>query len=574
MRASLRSILLLGIASAVLSACGSERQTVPDGSAAFCEPALARVDSFMASIPTKELGEDQYGGTAVVATVSELDVGMNGFAPIETGASQHQMFINLMTLIQYDEDLDPVPYLARSWEIDPDLMGVTFHLRDDVFWHDGEPTTAYDVAFTFLRASNPRTGYPNQGFFEYYRKGEAGVEVVDSFTVRFNLERPHADFMDPWRTVSIMPEHLLGEVPPEELSRHPFGTVCPVGNGPFRFLSHTPGDRWVFEANPAFPEGLGGRPYLDRYVYRTITENATLLAELLTGGIDVYISLLPEHVERVRQEEGLRVLSFVHRSVFFAGWNSRVPKLSDARVRRALTLGVNRQQMLDGIRNGAGLVANTGVPRTHWAYNPALADSLPFDPDQARSLLEEAGWTDRNGDGIREDAQGEPLTIELLVNPNQEREEAAEIMQAQLGDIGVDLRIRLTEMSALVDAILSPERPFEGFLISWEAEFRLDERDLFHSETVDGPYAFSGIQDKELDRYLDSLQLIPDRKEARKMWWDYQNRLVELQPYTFLYYPDRQHGLNTRLRNVEMDTRGEWLNVREWWIAPEDRRGS
>lgn len=563
------ALLLL---SAALAGCGSEQGGErAEATRAFCDPVLARVDSFMATFPEHGTASNRYGGTAVLATVSELNVGMNGFAPIETGASQHQMFVNLMTLIQYDEALEPVPYLAESWDVDPDLTHVTFHLRDDVFWHDGVRTTAQDVAFTFLRASDPETGYPNAAFFHYYLPGEEGVDVLDSLTVRFNLERPHADFMDPWRTVAIMPEHLLGGVPAGELIRHPFGTVCPVGNGPFRFVAHDPGDRWVFQANPAFPEALGGRPYLDRYVYRTITENSTLLAELLTGGIDGYISLLPEHAREVRRREGVRVVSFPYRSVFFAAWNVRLPKLADSRVRRALTLGLNRRQILEGVRYGAGEVANTGVPRTHWAHDPTLADSLRYDPARSRILLKEAGWVDRDRDGIRENAGGEPLELELLFNPNQERQEVAEIMQAQLREVGVDLRLRLAEMSALVEAITSPQRNFEGFLISWEAEFRLDERDLFHSEAVDGAFAFSGIQDPELDRYLDTLQLIPDREEAKNLWRSYQNRLVQLQPFTFLYYPDRQHGLSIRLRDVEMDVRGEWQNIREWWIAPEDR---
>ena len=109
-------------------------------------------------------------------------------------------------------------------------------------------------------------------------------------------------------------------------------------------------------------------------------------------------------------------------------------------------------------------------------------------------------------------------------------------------------------------------------MIAWESEFRLDERDLFHSQAVNGPYAFSGIQDSILDRYLDTLQLVTDREEAKPLWREYQLRLMELHPYTFLYSYYRQNGVNRRLRGVRMDVRGDWQNIREWWIAPEDRR--
>jgi peptide/nickel transport system substrate-binding protein len=558
----------------VMGGCADAPKGAPTAAAdSFCGPALARVEAFMSSFHGPPPEGERYGGTVVAATVSELEVGMNGFAPIETGASQHQMFVNLMTLVQYDEDLEPVPYLAKSWEISRDLTELTFTLRDDVFWHDGEPTTARDVAFTFRRASDPETGFPNPGFFRHYLPGEGGVEVLDDFTVRFHFTRPHAEFMDPWRAVAVMPEHLLGDVPPSELAQHPFGTLCPVGNGPFRFLDHLPGDRWVFEANPWFPRELGGRPYLDRYVYRTIPENSTLQAELLTGGIDVYVSVTPESAERIRGEDHLELRSYPSRSVLFAGWNSRVSELSDPVVRRALTLGTNRRQILEGVRYGWGDVANTGVPPTHWAYDPSLEDSLSYDPAGARRLLQAAGWSDRDGDGIRENAEGEPLTIELIVNPNQERREVAEIMQAQLREVGVALQPRVVEMAVLVSRVASPERDFQGVLLSWEGEFRLDDRDLFHSEAADvGGYGFSGIQDAELDRYLDTLQLIPTREEAGPVWQAYQARLLRLQPFTYLYAYHRQNGLNRRLENVTMDVRGDWQNIREWWISSGEGR--
>jgi peptide/nickel transport system substrate-binding protein len=559
----------LVIAFLVLSACADARQREID---AFCEPALARVDSFFSTFEGEEPRGEKYGGTVVVGAVADLRGGMNGFDASQAASSQHQMFVNLMTLIQYDEDLQPVPYLARSWEVSEDLTDLTFFLRDDVFWHDGEPTTAYDVEFTFLRDTDPATNYANSAFFQYYRPGSEGVDVVDSFTVRFHLEHPHMDFLDPWRTVGIMPRHLLEDVPPAELGQHPFGTICPVGNGPFRFLSHEPGAQWVFAANPAFPEGLGGRPFLDRYVFRVIEEAPTLLAEIQTGNVDVYLGLLPHYADAVKEDPDLRLISFPYRGVFFAGWNGRISKLSDSRVRRALTLGTNRRQILEGMRGGMGTVVNTGVPTTHWAYDPSLADSLQYDPDLARALLADAGWEDRDGDGIREDAQGTPLSIELLYNPNQERQEVAEIMQAQLREVGVDLQPQGMDMNTLLSTIFSPERPFEGFLMTWEAEFRLDERDLFHSEAVDGPYAFAGIRDSLMDRYLDTLQLVTDREAAFPLWTEYQLRQIALHPYTFLYAPDRQSAVNRRVQGVVMDVRGDWQNIRQWWIAPGDRR--
>jgi peptide/nickel transport system substrate-binding protein len=307
-------------------------------------------------------------------------------------------------------------------------------------------------------------------------------------------------------------------------------------------------------------------------VFRTIRENSTLLAELLTGNVDLYVSLAPEQVQQVLESPALEFLSFPYRSVFFVAWNGRVPKLSDARVRKALTVGTNRRQILEGLRGGRGVLINTGVPPTHWAFEPALSDSFPHDPDRARSLLSEAGWDDRDGNGVRENAQGEPLEIEVIYNTNLERQEIAEIMQAQLREVGVDLQPREMDDGAWVRTITAPEREFEGTVVSFETEFRLDERGLFHSDGIDGAYAFSGTSNPTLDRYLDTLQLITDREEALPYWHAYQEAFVQEHPYTFLFSAHRLEGVNRRLRGAVFDPRGEWATIREWWIAPEDRR--
>ncbi len=566
------ALVLVGL-GAGLASCGEGGPRVgesPTGD--FCETALARVDSFMGTFEGLMPAGERYGGTAVVGAVGEMPGGMNAFVTAEATAAQHQLFVNLMTLIQVDENLQPTPYLARSWEVSDDFTELTFHLRDDVFWHDGERTTAYDVEFTYLRVTDPATAFPNAAFWTHYVKGPDGVEVVDSFTVRLHIEQPHAEFLMPWQGVAIMPRHLLQDVPAEEIPDHPFGSTCPVGNGPFRFVSHTTGDRWVFAANPAFPQELGGRPYLDRYVYRVIPEQATLLAELLTGRIDLYVSALPDHMDQIREADDLRAVSFPFRSIFFVGWNARRPQLADARVRRAIALATPRSRILEALHQGMGRLANTGIPPMHFAFDPGLGDSLSFDPERARSLLEEAGWSDRDGDGVRESADGAPLEIGLKYNPNRERQELAEIMQASLAEVGIAATPDPVEFSTLVGQVTDPaQRDFDGVVLSLEIGLRVDETDLFHSSRIDAPLGFAGMQDEVLDRLLDTLPLIPDRDRALPLWSEYQHRILQLQPLTVLYFPNRLAGVNRRLQNVEMDLRGDWVGAGRWWIPRSER---
>ena len=559
-------------AALALTACGGGDDELRslEGLPGFCQEVLPQVGAYLSQFeqPTGE----RYGGTAVVGTIGEMPDGMNALVSSDYSSSQHQSFVHLMTLIDFDRDLNPRPYLAESWEFNEADQGLTFRLRDDVYWHDGTPTSAYDVEFTYLKATDPETAFPNAAFWTHYVQGPTGVEVLDSLTVRF-LVAPHAEYLDPWRATAIMPRHLLEGTPSAELRQHPFGSRCPVGNGPFVFESHQADASWSFVRNPAFPEGLGGPPYLDRYVYRIIPEQTTLLAELLTETVDFYVAPGPDQTRQIEAADALELRAFPFRSYDLVGWNARRPQLSDPRVRQALTLGTNREEIVQAIRQGYGEVANAGVPPFHWAFFDGIRDSLQYDPDRAGSLLDEAGWTDRDGDGVRENANGEPLEISIKYNlGNQQREDIAQIMQAQLQPLGVSVTPQVVEWGTLLNQINTPEiRDFDGVVIGWVTEFRLDDHDLFHSEEVDQPFGWSGTEDRELDRLIDTLQLVVDREEAMPLWQEYQYRLIQVQPYTYLYHLERLAGLNRRLRNVELDARGEWTNIRNWWIPAELR---
>ena len=566
----MRRLATLGLATA-LFACGGDarEETYAVAGDPFCQQVMPRVEAFLARArqehPTP--GDPRYGGRLVAATIGELRDGMMVLTTTDHGSTQHQQFVNLMPLLDLDENFAPRPYLAESWEVNDSITEIVFHLRRDVFWHDGEPTTARDVAFTYVRATDPATLFPNAAYWTYYIPGEAGVEVVDDYTVKVRL-RPHADFLDPWRTLAILPEHLLKDVSPEALREHPYGSRCPVGNGPFVFREHRDQDRWVFTANPAFPEALGGRPFLDTYVYRIVPDQTTLLNELLAGSVDVYVAPRPDQAPQILDTPGLRLIHAPFRDFVFVGWNSRRSQLADARVRRAITMSANRQQIVDALLGGYGRVANSTLLPVHWAHDPAQPYALPFDPDGARKLLEEAGWTDRDGDGLRENAAGVRLEIELLYNQgNQARKRIAEILQVELRDVGIAVTPRVLEWDALIDVINARERNFDGVVVAWVGEFRVDDSGLFHSRHVDGPNAYSGTRNPELDRLLDTLGLITDREAARPLWARYEQALAEEQPYTFLYFLDRLMGVRDNVQNLMLDARGEWVNVKDWWIT-------
>jgi len=562
-----------GLAVALLAAgCGDgtpgERSV--RGMPAFCQEVMSAVDAWVAGFEAP-VGE-RYGGTVVVGSIGEIADGMNGLVSSDYTANQHQLFVNLMSLIRLDANYEPEPYLAESWSFNEAGTELTFRLNEGIHWHDGTPTTAHDVAFTYRRAIDPATAFPNSAFWTNYVRSDDGVEVLDDYTVRFHLQ-PHAEPLDPWRSTPILPEHLLGDVPPSELRQHPYGTRCPVGNGPFVFAQHRQDESWTFIRNPGFPEVVGGPPYLERYVYRVIPEQTTLLTELLTENLDYYVAPGPDQVPQIQAASGVEFRDFLFRNYVFVGWNSRRPQLADARVRRALTLGTNRDEIIEALLRGYGQVANSGVPPFHYAYYEGIQDSLRYNPDEARRLLDEAGWSQIGADGIRSHTDGTRMEIRIKYNQgNQQRQDMAEIMQSQLRQIGVAVRPQVVEWATLISQINDVDtRDFDGVVMGWVTEFKVDDHDLFHSSKVDTPYGWSGTRNPALDVLLDTLQLITDREEALPLWREYQYEVIREQPYTFLFYPQRLAGLNTRLRDVELDVRGEWVNIHEWWIPAEAR---
>lgn len=502
-----------------------------------------------------------YGGTAVIAGPGDLD-NANSLVATQRYTQELLREALFLPLVRYDSALDYAPALARSWEMLADT-GVILHLRDDVRWHDGQRTTAEDVAFTFTRAKDPRTGFPNIEFFERW----SGIEVIDSFTVRFTFE-PHAEALAGLPFMPIMPRHALDTVPPDRMAQTPFNRA-PIGNGPFRFVEYRANDRWVFEANPDFPEELGGRPYLDRLVWRVIPDGTAQATEGRTGNADVLLAPRAEDFAALDAHPQLRGAVRDSRQYGMIAWNGRRPPLNDARVRRALTTAIDRQQIIAALRQGHGQVALGPIGPFHWAFNERVQPP-PFSPDTARALLHQAGIQDRDGNGILETPAGRDFEIELKYQSGSGMNtDLAQLVQANLSAIGVRTRLRPLDFNVLVRDLTTPDRNFDAVIIGWESDIRLNVRDLFHTDAMAGPYQFASYSNPEVDSIIDAVALETDRDRAGPLLERFQEIMRDEQPWSFLYYYPDLYVISERLRGVEMDIRSPFITVGKWWIPRE-----
>ncbi|MCI0437492.1 MAG: ABC transporter substrate-binding protein [Gemmatimonadetes bacterium] len=498
------------------------------------------------------------GGTLVIAGPTDLDHA-NPLVSADGWAQEINRFLLFLPLVRFGPDLDIQPWLARSWTLHGDTA-VTFVLRRDVLWHDGRRTSARDVEFTFAAATDTAIAHPSAGYFTDW----ISVEAVDSFTVHARF-RPHADPLAGVALLPIAPAHLLDTIPPAQLRAAAFNRA-PIGNGPFRFASQLPGDRWVFEANADFPPGLGGRPHLDRIVWRVIPDRQAQLTELLTDNAHVVLIPPAERFVELASRDGLHGYVRPTFKYAFIGWNGLRAPFSDARVRRGLTMAIDRAEILGALRSGHGTLAAAPVHPNHWAYDPAL-EAIPFDSGAARALLARAGLTDRDGDGTLEHADGSPFRFELEFQASNDfNRNMAEMIAADLSAIGVHAVPRPLDWNTLVSHVSSPDRTFDAVLMGWEADFRIDLRDLFHSASLGGPFQLASYRDAGVDSLLDAVTGLADRKAALPLWHDVQQRLRDDQPWTFLYFFPDLILTSSRLQGVDMDLRGAFATLAMWWL--------
>jgi peptide/nickel transport system substrate-binding protein len=499
------------------------------------------------------------GGTAVIAGGSDLQ-NMNSIVNTDVWTkefNENALFLRLMTL---NRDLTYAPQLAQSWRLLGDT-GVVFRIRRDVRWHDGRRTSAHDVAFTFERVKNEETASPHVEQFAQWNR----AQVIDSFTIRFSFN-PHVEPLFAWSQMAIMPKHLLDSIPPARLRQAAFNKN-PVGNGPFRFVSQRANDRWVFEANRSFPAALGGRPRLDRVIWRVIPDNTAQITEIRTGQVDMILGPRAENVATLDAERSMRAMIRPSNRYNMITWNGKRPGLNDARVRRALTLSMNRAEMLSVLRKGYGAIAVSPIPDFHWAFDKNLAP-LPFDTVTAKRLLTAAGWTDRNRDGVRENAAGQPLEIELKITANNQfNRDIGEMIRAQLERVGVKINVRPVDFSTMIQDITSPERNYDAAYLQMSTDLVLNFHDAFHSSTVNDPFHATAYSNPEVDRILDQVMRTKDRTRATALWTRFQRIMRDDQPMTMTWWSPDLIVVRERLQGVQMDVRGALLTLPRWYVT-------
>ena len=461
-------------------------------------------------------------------------------------------------LVKYDKDIKLVGDLAERWTVTNHGKTITFYLRKGVKWHDGVEFTADDCLFTYQKFIDPKVATPYSSSYMDVKK----AEVVSRYVFRVTYRKPFSPALESW-TAGMIPKHLLEgkDINTDGFNRHP------VGTGPYKFREWISGQKIVLDANDDYFEG---RPNIDQFIYRIIPDSSTAFQELLSGGVDM-MGLNP--LQFLRKSETPRIrenyvkFRYPANAYTYLGYNLLSPLFDSIRVRQALSYAIDRQGIIDGILLGLGRPCTGPFSYVSWAYNPK-AKSYAYDPERARRMLAQAGWKDRNGDGVLE-KNGKPFRFTIMTNQgNTERIRTAEIIQQNLKAVGIVVDIRVMEWQAFLEQI--DKRSFDAIILGWSMGRDPDLYDIWHSsKTKKGEYNFISYKNPVVDRLLVEGRRTFDMRKRKKIYYRIHAILAEEQPYAFLYVPDATPIVHKRFKGIKVEPLGIMYNFIHWYV-PKD----
>lgn len=492
---------------------------------------------------------------AVYASGTDLESG-NPLVTVHALSRQIQRYALFVTVARYNADLAPTPYAATHWDWSADHRALSLHLVSDLRWHDDSLTTARDVAFTIDAARDPHTGYWRAADF-------ADVDSVtarDDSTAVLYFRTSQPSFPLVLCELPILPSHLLASTPRADMRRAPFN-FAPVGNGPFRFVERRPGSRWVFRRNDRFPQSLGGPPRLAAFVVSVVDEPTTKFAGLASGELDV-AGIAPTMAALAARDRSLRVVDYP--ILFTTGlvFNSAKPPFDDVRVRRAISLSIDRRRIVDAALAGYGKPAAGPVP-------PESPLSLGVQPQLnvrvADSLLDAAGWTRANG-GVRR-RNGQPFTFDLLTVGSGDNA-LEQLVQADLAARGITANIKQVELGTFLTAARATPKRFDALVAGFPGDVALAFlASMFETRQAGGALDYAGFHDTRLDMLFALTRSATSDSARIDAWRAVQRTLAADVPVAWIYHSRGVQGLSARLHNVTMDLRGEMPTLTQWEIS-------
>ena len=479
-----------------------------------------------------------------------LVYGSGDYTRINPAMDEHGE-INLLLfngLTGHDGDNAVVPALAKSWDFDEETCTYTFHLEEDVRWHDGEPFTAEDVQFTIEAIMDPENGSENAPNFEDVEE----ITVIDDHTISFRLSAPNVAFLD-YMTMAILPKHLLEG---EDMQTADFFR-SPIGTGPYKLASWDEGQAITLEKNADY---FRGEPNIDTIVFKIVPDDNAKALQLRAGELDLAL-LTPKDAATFADEEGFACYDMEtadYRGILFNFQNEYWQENRD--LIPAVCYAIDREAIIDAVLLGQGMAAYGPLQRN--IYNYEDVEHYDYDPEKARAVLEAAGCV-LGEDGFYT-RNGETVGFVISVGAgDQVRIDMAQIVAQQLREIGMDVTV---DIPAQVD--------WSGqmaYLIGWGSPFDADDH-TYKVFGTDKGANYSGYSNADVDRYLTEARESDDPAVRAEAYANFQKALAADPAFAFICYIDANYVADASITGIDADTVmghhgvGIFWNVAEWTI--------
>lgn len=515
----------------------------------------------------------RHGGRLVIGVQQEPE----RLSEILNATATTNLVCNLIfsKFVKYDDQLNLLPDLIETIPtsdnggVSADHLTYTYRLRADATWHDGMPVTSADVRFTYETIMHPKIAVESREGWDVIES----IETPDARTVVFHLKQPYPDFVsETFLDEAVLPSHLLTGVEPAEFHLADYHRA-PTGSGPFVFKEWVPGSHIVVTRNDAY---YGEGPYLDEIIVKFVPDENSLLVQLKTGEIDLYDNANLTFLADARSIPNIEIYETPTMMYEHLDLNTENPILQDRRVRRALAFATDSEEISTQVYHGVMQVAPLDEHPSSKYFNAGAATAMRHDPLSARRLLRDAGWVDHDGDGIRE-KDGRDLTLTITATAgNPDRENTELVLQRQYRDVGVDLRIKNYNATALYgsyeDGGILKRGQFDIAMYAWLSSPEPATKATLYGIDNIPPHGQNHprIRHAQLSELLDRGASEVDVETRIKLYHRVADILVQEMPVIPLFWYTMVDLCNAKLRNYRPNPTqsSDTWNANTWYLAP------
>ncbi len=446
-------------------------------------------------------------------------------------------------LFKYDKDGNVVCDLAKSYSFKTPTK-LIIKLKKNIKWHDGYIFSSDDVVFTYNMINNPKVFTPIKSSFDKVEK----VKKIDNFTVEITYKQPYFKALEIWMT-GLLPYHILKNE--KDLMTSSFNKN-PIGTGAYKLKTLTISSDIILYANDDYFEG---RAKIDKISYKFIPDTTTSFYTLKQKKLDMG-GLTPIQIDRQIDDKFRNDFKIFEKPSFgytYMGFNLKSEKFKDIRIRQALSLAINKQEILDVLFFGHAKVCTGPFLPDTFAFNEKVQATLQ-NIKKAKQLLKQMGYDENN-----------PFKFQVITNANNTiRVNTAEILQYQLLKIGVKMKIRVMEWQAFLNTIVHP-RNFDAIILGWGLSLMPDAKPLWHSSSdVKGGFNLVGYSNKKVDKLIEQGETTINKKELSKIYKKIFTHISDDLPYLFLYIPNSITVVNKDIKNVSNALIGVMHNQKDW----------